>query len=576
MDEKKSNSNDYIKSNCTKKKKILYLIVISFIILVIITMIIVIGYHKFNWFKKANEEDDKDIYDLNIKIKSSVNQVDYFSETKKIKSKVAYTSGESDEQEQIIITNFAVFITDKTTNGNNNTNSTNFTTVIKNSTLVILDSTVKFRENETNLSSFDIFDEKQVKEFESNPNGTIYPMSKFSFFENGTILDIYLPENLDQYSAQVMLELINNVVPKLSRNRKEDKTKGLSLTLKKISNRDTLTIIQAQRNYVDKFIGEEYKGSKFKKITELDVENEKIKKVTTNTNLILETQKESKETLDFGIQNFNYDIASEIKLTKNEENKKENIQLVKKLSEKIKFIKSDDLMKTLILKEFSGENEDFEKTAEENEEIEIDNSKQARKFGWEGSISQSWTLANSNILGKKVLLQYEITLSDGELSNTLSATCGNVTLYFGNIGTTINKNKPEKSTGDKQLFKIPFPGSPIPIIFSFKICGDIGFNVYYDTNTNQFSVSFTGELYAKAELDAGVIETAEIDIGAKGTLISLTAESTLIKKSEYYTSSNSIIASGGAITCYITGKLFGNAIFTISKNFLKGWSKILY
>ena len=90
------------------------------------------------------------------------------------------------------------------------------------------------------------------------------------------------------------------------------------MTAKKTKNGDTLTEIQATKEYKDKFTGEEFKGSKFGKKTEVDVENEKIKKVSTNTNLVLETQKENEETLDFGLQNFTYDIDSEIKSIKNE------------------------------------------------------------------------------------------------------------------------------------------------------------------------------------------------------------------------------------------------------------------
>ena len=93
---------------------------------------------------------------------------------------------------------------------------------MNNGTIIILDSKVRLWENETKLSSFDIFDEKQVKEFESNPNGTLYPIAIFSYFENGTIIDINLPEDIDQYNVQTMEELINNVVPKLSRNKNED------------------------------------------------------------------------------------------------------------------------------------------------------------------------------------------------------------------------------------------------------------------------------------------------------------------------------------------------------------------
>ena len=590
MEEKES--YDYGKSPYCKKKKIICIIAITFTALVILTTIILIGHFKFNWFKKADDEADKDTYNLDVKIKRSANQVDYFTETKTIKSKVVYTSGESDEQEQIVDTNFAVFLTDKIVNDN----LTNLTSNINNGTLVILDSKVKFGDEETKLNSFDIFDEKQIKEFESNPNGTIVPLAKFSYFENGTIIDINLPENMDQYNTQAMIELINNVVPKLSRNKKEDKRKGLTVAAKKTRNGDTLTEIQAPKEYVDKFTGEEYKGSKYERKTEVNVENEKIKKVSTNTNLVLETQKENEETLDFGLQNFTYDISSEIKSKKNEENNQENIQLVKKLSEKMKFIKSDDLIKSLLLKEQekdseleqnSEENEDFKKVVkkeeneknEENEEeseIELDDSKQKRKLAWEGSFSRSWTLASSNILGKTVTLKYEISLSDGELSNTLSIGCGCVTLYFGNEGTTKDKKKPERSTSDKELFKIPFPGTPIPVSFSFKVGGSIGYDVYFDSYAQEFTVSSTGEFYAKAELGAGVSGVAEINVGAKGTLISLTAESTLTKKGNKYSSSNYLYVSGGKITCYVAGKLLNRDVFDISKDFLRGWSKRLY
>jgi len=84
------------------------------------------------------------------------------------------------------------------------------------------------------------------------------------------------------------------------------------VTAKKTKNEDTLTEIQATKEYKNKVTVEELKGSKFRKKTEVDVENEKIKKVSTNTNLVLETQKENEETLDFGQQNFIYDINQKI------------------------------------------------------------------------------------------------------------------------------------------------------------------------------------------------------------------------------------------------------------------------
>ena len=102
-------------------------------------------------------------------------------------------------------------------------------------------------------------------------------------------------------------------------------------------------------------------------------------------------------------------------------------------------------MKSLLLKEQEKdseldesfeENEDFTKIVkkEENEkneeksEIELFNLKKARKLAWEGSISKSWIIAHSNILGQTVSLKYELSLSDGTLSNTISVSCGVVTL----------------------------------------------------------------------------------------------------------------------------------------------------
>lgn len=127
----------------------------------------------------------------------------------------------------------------------------------------------------------------------------------------------------------------------------------------------------------------------------------------------------------------------------------------------------------------------------------------------------------------------------------MSVSCGYVTLYFGNTGTKKHKKQNKKKTGDKPLFKIPFPGTPIPITFNFNIGGSLGYNVYYDIYAKQFSISNTTELYAKAALGADVSGIAEIDVGAQGTIISMTAEIYLLGKDGSYSSSNSIEISDG-------------------------------
>lgn len=158
----------------SKKKFLKYSIIISLAVLVITTVLLV-GYFKFNWFKSEPDE-----YDIDIKIQSFSNQVNYFTEKKTITSKVVYSSGEVDEKEQLVDTNFIVILTDR--NKLNSTHRRRRADFINNATLVILDSKVKIENEETELNSFNIFDSHKVSEFESNPNGTKYPMAKFSYF----------------------------------------------------------------------------------------------------------------------------------------------------------------------------------------------------------------------------------------------------------------------------------------------------------------------------------------------------------------------------------------------------------
>ena len=58
-------------------------------------------------------------------------------------------------------------------------------------------------------------------------------MSIFTFHEDGKLEDIKLPDNMDKYNADSIVELIKNVIPKLTRNRAEDISNGLEIKEKK-------------------------------------------------------------------------------------------------------------------------------------------------------------------------------------------------------------------------------------------------------------------------------------------------------------------------------------------------------
>ena len=160
-------SNKAINSN--KRNSIKYILGIILGLALISSAFFIVDY-KFYLFKSS-----KDIYSLDTKIKRAKNLIDFFREKKTIKTKVAYTTGEFNEAEQIINTDFITLITDSKFISD---------TILYNASIIILNSTVKMEKNETELNSFNIFDELVVKEFEKNPNGSKYPLGKFKFFKN--------------------------------------------------------------------------------------------------------------------------------------------------------------------------------------------------------------------------------------------------------------------------------------------------------------------------------------------------------------------------------------------------------
>ena len=132
-------------------------------------------------------------------------------------------------------------------------------------TLIILDSKIKFGNEEKEITSFDIFNQDKLDEVKNNPNGTKYPMAVFTFYENGTVADILLPNNMDNYNANSIVELIGNVIPQLTRNRKEDISNGIKITTKKDKNKRTIVESMSPEEF------EELRDSKFVKSVERDI-----------------------------------------------------------------------------------------------------------------------------------------------------------------------------------------------------------------------------------------------------------------------------------------------------------------
>ena len=126
------------------------------------------------------------------------------------------------------------------------------------------------------------------------------------------------------------LDLIKKVIPKLSRNKKEDISNGLQITSKKVNNKRTIIQSEAPREY------DYFKGSRYSRVIKTEIENDQITNIVSDDNLYMQSQPEEKEII-YGPKDFHFDSKSEINSDEIKYNEKDNIDLVNKLAEK--FIK---------------------------------------------------------------------------------------------------------------------------------------------------------------------------------------------------------------------------------------------
>ena len=195
----------------SKKSKICKLTVLILSLLAIITTaVLLVAHFKYGLF-------ESEIYQV-AEIKREPNSIEFFSETKKLKTKMTYANAESFDIEQEYITDFIVMLNDKKQNLN-----------VHYGYLVILNSKVKAKDEQADLDSFNIFDEEIIKQFEENPDDSQFPIAEFSFYEDGTLNNVNLPKGSVSYNAEKLLDLIKGVIPKLTRNKTEDENNGIKI-----------------------------------------------------------------------------------------------------------------------------------------------------------------------------------------------------------------------------------------------------------------------------------------------------------------------------------------------------------
>ena len=136
-----------------------------------------------------------------------------------------------------------------------------------------------------------------------------------NFTDDGKIQEINLPNNMDEYNTESIIDLIKNVIPKLRRNKTEDISNGLDITTRKIKNKRTIIQNEAPKNI------KEFRTSRYTRIVKTEIENEQITNIESDGNLYMASKPEGNE-ITYGPKEFFYNVKSRIALNEVRYNEK--------------------------------------------------------------------------------------------------------------------------------------------------------------------------------------------------------------------------------------------------------------
>jgi len=522
----------------SKKSKICKIIVLIVSLVVIITTVsLLVAHFKYGLFSSKSET-----YQV-ADIKREENSMEYFSETRKLKTKLTFATGEAADIEQEIDTDFVVMLKEKKEN-------------INSGYLVILDSKAKSKGEEAQLDSFNFLDEKIVENFESNLEASKVPIAEFSFDKNGTLIKINLPKNIDLYNAEKIIDLIKDVIPKLTRNKTEDEGNGIEIrTRSKNNKKKTFSKYEAPKEFVDRYSKSTFKGSKISKLVETDIEDDKISEIRANTSLLLETQKKGdRDKINgFGIDSLDVNTDSKIISTKRENDKSYEIKSFEKIIYGVFFADSEELLNSL------HENKNLKKKQKEEQPRQLI------------STYYEWVLFDDiDFLGAKASAVYVIDFSDTEVANSIKIEFGCFSIKVGNE-KGIDKDKTGSDNDEREdLLLGTFPVLAYEIHLDIKLSMSLSAGV--TCSTNKVIITLSGSVELSAEVVVGSL--LEFTAGVKGEIIGASFTCVFNKPSLTFSRDDSKInISSGAITGYLKGvtKVFDVTVVNVELKIWDGW-----
>ena len=533
-----SENREIIPAKSYSKVKLI-IAIISTILILAATTTLLIGYFKFDWFKK-------EIYKVDANITRKVNQANFFTENKKISTRIALTKDNFEEQDYEVNTDFMVHLIDKTQLGENDN--------LYRASIVILKSKMTTKDEEYELPSFNISDESKVKEFKANPDGSKFPIADFSFYENGTISDVKFLKSTDEYNSQTLNDLIEKVIPKISRNRTEDNNNGLNIKTRTDRKKKTLIEEEKPKQY------QTFKGSKFSKSVERDFEDDKLTDIRTKSDIHLQSTPEEGEEI-FGASDFYFKSES-------------NIISYERTA--YSWDLGDGVYASLTVPGGSFTNLPHSIVYGRPQPNEggltpippggcNHHSKFGRHLGYSISADKTFNIGKYNVLGQSVTVKYHVAVKNGKPINEIIISSNLGTTTIGNTGVSLSGSWSKTIT----VFKFAFPAFPL-ISLNAKAKGSISWSVSASGSGKsvKLSASLSGKITLGCEVKAGVDFIASLSAGVEGVIVSASGSATIQNNSV----TKNFNISAGKLYAYLDRSFIGFKKRLGEVTLFNGWS----
>jgi len=508
------------------KKLVIGLIVAGLIAITVLTTFLV-GYFKFEWFQKKQDNVIQNVYHKG--------QVILFNEVKTLTTEMKTREGKKIVDHEIK-TEFLVMI-----NSKKKLNYFGEIDNLYNGTLVIL----KMDTENQKIGGLNLIDEKELEKIVKNPENYEHPIAKFAFYENGTLVDIYLAKDNNRLYSSSMVELIEEIIPRISKKLYNKEQNGVEFSFDE--EKDEIVEDHKDKEFTDKYSKIGFKGSKINKKITRKIVNDSINKVTIETKLELNTEKPENEEdfYDIGLDGYTFKINSDLNIIENKDDK-ELIEKIELVIEKIEYEESQKLLEKLAENEM-GDLKNIVKDSENSNENEEKDSKQLRNL-----LDASFHLTTIKVLDRSFSFSLETSFSKSKASFTLQAKCGGSTYKL--TSQSFSGSYKLGNSISATLLTIPFWVGTIPLKFTLKAKGDYSITAGFTISTSQSTVKLSGSI--GASLDGSIafdIAVISAGLGINARLLTLTLTKTANLKTNSV--SGSSYATIGPVSIYASGNV---------------------